>query len=190
MIGSYHSMYPKHNCSGHITHIKQTHIDDGASISHASPLFHLSLLNGSIFPPFSFCRLRSLKNVFWFFFLFLIWNMHWSWSVCTSPIHHEHHSLSALVIIINTSVMFPSLRRWWPCVLSWCWAPSLPAFLPSPWSVTPPLCPPPPLLLSPPPLLVLLHRRTSTPPVRVGLEICSVFSILVFMADLSPSKGV
>lgn len=78
MIGSYHYMYAKHNCSGHITHIKQTHIDDGTSISHASPLFHQSLLNGSIFPPFSFCRLRSLKNVLWFFFLFLIWNMHWN----------------------------------------------------------------------------------------------------------------
>lgn len=78
MIGSYHYMYAKHNCSGHITHIKQTHIDDGASISHASPLFHQSLLNGSIFPPFSFYHPRSLKNVFWFFFLFLIWNMHWN----------------------------------------------------------------------------------------------------------------
>lgn len=160
-------------------------------VYHMHLLFSTSLCwMDPFFLLFPFYRLRSLKNVFWLFFLFLILNMHWSWSVCMSPIHHEHHSLSALVIIINASVMFPSLHRWWPCVLSWCWAPSLPAFLPSPWSVTPPLCPPPPLLLSPPPLLVLLRRRTSTPPVRVGLEICSVFSILVFMADLSPSKGV
>lgn len=38
MIGSYHYMYAKHNCSGHITHIKQTHIDD-----HMHLLFSISL---------------------------------------------------------------------------------------------------------------------------------------------------
>lgn len=57
--------------------------------------------------------------------------------------------------------------RWWPCVLSWCWAPSRPASPLCPSSATPPHCHPhphPPLILPPP----HSRQRTSTPPLRVG----------------------
>lgn len=55
--------------------------------------------------------------------------------------------------------------RWWPCVLSWCWAPSPPASPLCPYSATHPhRRPRPPLGLPPPPC----RRRISTPPLRVG----------------------
>lgn len=53
--------------------------------------------------------------------------------------------------------------RWWLCVSSWYWAPSLPAFRPCPPSPRPLLCLRPPI----PPPLNLFHQQTSTP-LKVG----------------------